>query len=195
MLCPSSERNSATSPTDSSVTDRATIFMVCVSTITCSFTKPRFTFHFLPIHSPRLCCLSPVASAASILEWFGSDTMIIPPWFVSTSSVPIRLRSWLKEGVLGSPIIFPMAPSSCLYWTPIPTLRAAASMISVSEYRYGAPTFPSFARLTSPSHSGLYSMNMSAPRLTYFSLSVFVMEGVAKLYDQCIFRSVRTAPR
>ena len=81
---------------------------------------------------------------------------------------------------MDSPIIFPIAPSSCLYRTPIPTLRAAASMISVSEYWYGAPTFPLFAWLISSSHSGLYSMNRSAPRLTYFSLSVLVMEGMAK---------------
>ena len=36
-------------------------------------------------------------------------------------------------------------------------------MINLSEYRYGAPTFPSFAWITSSSHSGLYFMNMSAP--------------------------------
>ena len=55
--------------------------------------------------------------------------------------MPIYLRIWLKEGVLDSPIIFPTILSSCLYWTPIPTLRAAASMISVSEYWYGLPPF------------------------------------------------------
>ena len=50
---------------------------------------------------------------------------------------PIRLPSWLKEGILDSPIIFPTAPSSRLYWTPRPILRAVANLINVSEYWYG----------------------------------------------------------
>ena len=73
------------------MTDRASIFIVSVSTSTCIFTKPRLTFHFALIHSPLLCRLSPVASAASILECFLSDTVTTPVWSVSTSSLFIRL--------------------------------------------------------------------------------------------------------
>jgi hypothetical protein len=87
-----------------------------------------------------------------------------------------------------------MVPSSCLYRTPIPAIQAAGITI-VSEHLYGAPAFPLFARLTQPFHSGLYCMSMSAPRLTYLSLSVFVMEGIVKVYDHYAFRPVRAEPR
>ena len=49
-------------------------------------------------------------------------------------SLPIRLRGWLKGEVPGYPIIFPAALPTMLPVpdTPIPTMRAAAAMISVS---------------------------------------------------------------
>ena len=117
---------------------------------------------------------------------------IIPLRYVLTSSLPVRLRSWLKEGVLGSPIIFPTVPSSRLYLTPSPTLRAAASMISVSEYRYGAPAFVCVADLALP--PGIVLHGHARPPLDVL-LSVLVVEGMAKWYDRYAFRPVRAALR
>ncbi len=101
-----------------------------------------------------------------------TDTVPSVSQRMSASSPLIRLQSWLNAGVLAPPIIFPTIPRSCLYRTPGATLTPAASMMSASAYRYGAPTLPPFARLAPSSHSGSYSVIRSTPRLTYFSLSV-----------------------
>ncbi len=68
--------------------------------------------------------------------------------------------------------------------------------MSFSAYRYGAPTLPSFARLTSSSHPGSYSMIRAAPRSTYFLLSVFA-DGPrpARLADGPLRRGRAAPPR